>query len=299
MLKFIKSSDLYKSSRSIKLSTCIFCMEHTGLYSLPLCRFLQKKKLAFYLESPHHLKWSLGLKRGKNDKADSKDIARYLFLHHHEIVLSELPSDRLLEIKNLLSFRNRLVNSKKGLRVAQNELNAFARKSLSKQVSKQTDKVCKPMEQTIILIEQDIRRLIREDTELERLYQLVTSVKGAGLIIAAYLLVYTVGFTAFDSSRKFATYIGLSPFAQTSGSSVNRPAKVSHLAHKKLKGVISCGASSAQQHDKELNAYFHRKMNEGYNKFKVMNAIRNKFLHRIFAVVKRGTPYVELARFRA
>ena len=299
MLKFIKASELYKSSSSIKLTSCFFCMEHTGVYSLPLSHFLQSKEFAYHLVSPHHLNWSLGLRRGKNDKADSKDIARYLFLHYHELELSKLPSDRLLKIKALLSLRHRLVKSKKGLRVAQKELNAFASKQIALQVSKQTNKVCRPMEQVIATVEQDIRRLIQEDSQLEYLYQLVTSVKGAGLIVAAYMLVYTAGFSAFKNSRKFATYIGLSPFAQTSGTSVNIPAKVSHLAHKKLKGVISCGASSAQQHDKELKAYYHRKLREGKLKFTVRNAICNKFLHRIFAVVKRGTPYVELAQFMA
>ena len=245
------------------------------------------------------MNWSLGLRRGKNDKADSKDIARYLFLHQHEIELSKLPSDRLLKIKSLLSLRHRIIKSKKGLRVAQKEINTFSTKEIAKQISKQTDKVCKPMKQATTTVEQEIRRLIQEDVELNRIYSLIVSVKGAALITAAYLLVYTVGFTAFVNSRKFATYIGFSPFAQTSGTSVNKPAKVSHLAHKKLKGVISCAASSAQLYDKELNAYYHRKLAEGKNKYSVRNAVCNKFIHRIFAVVKRGTPYVELTQYKA
>ena len=108
------------------------------------------------------------------------------------------------------------------------------------------------------------------------------------------MLVYTVGFTAFGSSRQFATYIGLAPFAHRSGTSLNIPARVSFLAHKKLKGDISCGAASAMRFDQQLKVYYHRKIAEGKNKFVVQNAIRNKFIHRIFAVVKRGTPYVEL-----
>ena len=51
-------------------------------------------------------------------------------------------------------------------------------------------------------------------------------------------------------------------------------------------------------HDKELKAYFERRIAKGKNRFSVQNAIRNKFIHRIFAVVKRQTPYVELAKHR-
>ncbi len=122
--------------------------------------------------------------------------------------------------------------------------------------------------------------------------------KGASLVIGAALLVYTLGFTAFSSSRKFAVYIGLVPFGHQSGTTLNLPARVSHLAHKQLKAYISNGACSAMQHDRELKAYYQRRLAEGKNKFVVQNAIRNKFLHRIFAVVKRGTPYVEFDTYR-
>lgn len=127
----------------------------------------------------------------------------------------------------------------------------------------------------------------------------MTSVKGVNLIIATALLVFTVGFKAFPDARKFAVYIGLVPFSWKSGKNLNTPDKVSHLAHKTIKGYISNGASSAMQHDKELKAYYQRRLAEGKNKFIVQNAIRNKFLYRIFAVVKRGTPYVEFDSFRS
>jgi len=294
MLCFIRKSHLYPGS----LKNCFFCMEHTGIYTLPLCRFLETKNLNYTMVSPYHLKHSLGLLRMKSDRLDAGYIARYAYLHEEELTCFSLPSDRLLKIKTLLSLRRRLVKANKGLQQADKELKAFAIPQISKQVSKFTRSTTKPIQKSIKAVEQQILILIKEDPELKRLYDLVLSVKGVGLIIAASLLVYTVGFTAFDNSRKFATYIGLSPFGKSSGSSIRVPDKVSHLANKTLKGLISCGASSAQIHDKELRAYFNRRIEEGKNKFSVQNAIRNKFVHRIFAVVKRGTPYVELYRHR-
>ena len=43
--------------------------------------------------------------------------------------------------------------------------------------------------------------------------------------------------------------------------------------------------------------YYERKTKEGKNGMLVMNAIRNKLVARIFATVKRGTPYVPLMQF--
>ena len=41
----------------------------------------------------------------------------------------------------------------------------------------------------------------------------------------------------------------------------------------------------------ELQDYYHRKVKEGKNKMLVLNAVRNKLIHRVYAVVARGEKY--------
>jgi len=69
------------------------------------------------------------------------------------------------------------------------------------------------------------------------------------------------------------------------------------MANKHLKAMLTQAANTAVQHDRELKQYYQRKLEQGKNKFSVLNAVKNKLIHRVFAVVKRGTPYVELATF--
>jgi transposase len=279
-------------------SQWFFCMEHTGVYTYPLCRFLEQHSLSYTLVNPYHLKHSMGLRRGKSDKADAKAIARFAYQQIADLKPTKMEADKYLTIKSLLSLRARLVKNKHGLQVSSKELAGFANKSVSQSISKFSQRSMGHTDKLIQEVEQQILRIISKDKEFKRLYDLLLSVKGVGPIIASALIVYTVAFTAFKTSRQFAVYIGIVPFDQTSGTSIKTPAKVSHLAHKKLKGLISSGASIARVHDKELRAYYERRLSEGKNKFVIQNAIRNKFLHRIFAVVKRGTPYVELAQHR-
>lgn len=54
---------------------------------------------------------------------------------------------------------------------------------------------------------------------------------------------------------------------------------------------------TAVQNDKELKAYYERKVAQGKIKYKVYNAVKNKLVSRVFATVKRGTPYVELFNY--
>lgn len=295
MMKFIK-----KSPKQLKDSSqWLFCMEHTGIYTLPLCKFLQANHLHFHLVSGHHLSKSMGLRRGKSDKTDSADIARYAFLFSNELMLSKVPSSKLLKIRALLSLRGQLVKNNTALKSRIKELK-FAKDQNCFGIAIRLSKASlKANSNTIEELEKQVDEVIQSDEELSRLYSLLLSVKGVGPIIAAHLLVYTIGFTAFKTSRQFACYVGFAPFAQTSGTSIAKPARVSHMANKKLKGLISNGASTAIMYDKELQAYYQRRIAQGHNKYKVKNAVCNKFLHRIFAVINRGTPYVELNMHRA
>lgn len=49
----------------------------------------------------------------------------------------------------------------------------------------------------------------------------------------------------------------------------------------------------------EYKIYYERRTNEGKNKMSTLNIIRNKLGARIFAVVKRQSPYVDIYTFAA
>ncbi len=68
---------------------------------------------------------------------------------------------------------------------------------------------------------------------------------------------------------------------------------VSKFANKELKRILYLVSMSSIQYNHEFKAYFKRKVEEGKPKMSILNAIQNKLLHQIVAVVKRGTPYVE------
>lgn len=57
-------------------------------------------------------KRSLGIVRGKDDKVDSKAIARYGYRLRDEIELTILPSEKLISLKSLLSLRESKVKQR-------------------------------------------------------------------------------------------------------------------------------------------------------------------------------------------
>lgn len=271
----------------------LICMEHTGMYAMRICDFLESRHFQFILENPLRIKRSMGLRREKNDKADALTIAEYAFRFHDELEKRRpLPKQLLLKIQVLLSLRARLVKYHHGLRIAQQELKISVNEQISEPVTALSTPFCDSMKVAVNDIICQIEKLIQTDDRLKKYFDLLLSIVGIGRVIAAYLLVHTNGFTAFDNPRSFACHIGIVPFDWTSGTSVNLPPTVSNIAHHQMKALLSTAAISAARFDPQLKAYFNRQLEKGKAKGWIYNAIKNKLVHRIFKVIKRGTPYV-------
>ena len=60
-----------------------------------------------------------------------------------------------------------------------------------------------------------------------------------------------------------------------------------------LKALLHLAAMCAIRYDQELKAYYIRKVSDGKNKMSVINAVRNKLVHRIMAVIQRQTPFIK------
>ncbi|SFO02485.1 Transposase IS116/IS110/IS902 family protein [Bizionia echini] len=155
------------------------------------------------------------------------------------------------------------------------------------------------LEKQVNGIETRIKELITEDDSMSKNYDLLTSLKGVGLVVACQLIYHTGNFSRFNSWRAFSSYCGTAPFKHESGTSIHRRKQCHYLGDRKMKSLLSMASVSAIQHDSELRLYYKRKLAEGKNRMIAVNNVRNKLLARAFAVVKRGTPYVVLQQHAA
>lgn len=87
--KFFNNSSGFKSmlswlNRSISTENLLFCLEHTGVYCLTICVCFEEYGLNYSLQSGLQIKRSMGIQRGKNDKADACVIGKYAYLNRNE-----------------------------------------------------------------------------------------------------------------------------------------------------------------------------------------------------------------------
>ncbi len=274
----------------------LICFEHTGIYSMPLAIYLTDEKVQFVMVPGLEIKRSLGIQRGKNDQVDAKRIAYYAFLRKDELEPTKIHSRALLKLKSALSLREKMVKQKAGYKASITEMKRLLKSIDSSSIISYQKRLVMVLDAQIKKIELDIKAILMGDTELKKLFDLVTSVKGVGLILGASFIAYTNGFTGFKNWRKFASYSGIAPFEHRSGTSIRGRNKVSHLANKRMKGLLSNAACCAIQHSPELKSYYQNRLAQGKDKMSTQNIIRNKIVARVFAVVNRQTPYVELAQ---
>lgn len=277
----------------------LFCLEHTGVYAVPVCCYLTEQKMDYCLVPGALIQKSLSFKRTKSDKVDAQDICRFISSHHHQLSLNHLPDKILFRLKTLLSHRDRLLKAKKMFEVASGEMEHFLDKSIAGDVIKDSGSVVKHLEKKVEKIDRIVCELIASDEKLNQANKLIQTIPGVGEQLVTHMIVYTRCFTSFKTWRQFACYAGIAPFEYTSGSSIRGKSKVSHLANKKMKSLLHMGALNAVKHDAEMKNFYQRKKQEGKNPMLVLNAVRNKLLSRIFAVVSRGTPFVQLAKHAA
>lgn len=279
--------------------TLLFCFEHTGMYGFQLLMFLEKENLEYVQESGLQVKRSLGIQRGKNDRIDAKRLAEYAYLRREQLRPQKLQSDQLLRLKNLLTLRSRMVRQRGGYMASVKEYKRYLDLKESDVMIRSQKEMMEVLTVQIEAIEKEMKEIIASDEKIRDQYELATSVKGIGLICACYMIALTNCFTDFKTWRKFACYAGSAPFEHQSGKSIMGRTKISHYANKQMKTLLTNAVKSAVQYDKELKQYYQRRIAEGKHKKVVVNIIRNKLISRVFAAVRRGTPYIELMKYAA
>lgn len=122
---------------------------------------------------------------------------------------------------------------------------------------------------------------------------LLTSIKGIGVTLAAALIVATGGFTYFDNAKQLTRYLGLSPIYQQFGTSVNVKGHINQNGDSNLRSQLYVAAFSSLRCNAECKACFDRLRSNGKPGKVAVVAVANKLIRQAFAVVTQGKPYVD------
>lgn len=287
-----------KKKHQLDLAQILFCMEHTGVYGLLLMRALHEQSLVICVVNAVNIKLSLGLQRGKSDKVDAQRIAEYA-LRYKDRMKQWSPKRRVLDhLQLLIRLRERLLKARLEISRFNEDAKRFMSSDEYQLVVKGSQVTLKAIEKDIDRADENIETLIMNDENLKKLSRFIRSVDGIGKVTCSAILVRTNEFRDFKEAKKFACTAGIAPFEHTSGSSIKGKTRVNHSAHKELKTLIHMCAIGAISRKGEMKDYFQRKVAMGKSKMSVINAVRNKLIHRVFAVVRDEVMYQKNYRYK-
>lgn len=266
-------------------------MENTGRYNFHLYNVLAQYTFAVYVINPFHIKKSLGLTRGKDDKTDAQRIALFTEKNYRDLPLWKSDSKALSQLKVLQTERNNRVKMRANLLQQQADYSKMESIGIDKKLLALNSELIAALDKQIKEIEMQITGIIQQDEMLKEQSQRLQSVPGVGKVLCWMMITKTQGFTRINNPRKMACYAGVVPFEHQSGTSVRYKPKVSVFADKELKRILHMAALSAVRLDNDLRKYYLSKVEEGKSKMSVLNAVRNKIIHRMFALIKNQTTY--------
>lgn len=280
-----------KIVKSVEVDKLLVCAEHTGHYSNVLRNFCLDHKVPLCLESGAEIKLRSGVQRKKNDKVDAERIADYAIRYQDRLRLQKADDLAMEESKLLISEREMYIRERAKYKAQLKDLKGYIQPFSYKERSRRLGKHIALLSSSIIAIDKRLETLFEENERLKEQKKILTSINGVGPQVALHTIVATQSFTKFENGRQFACHAGVAPFSFESGSSQRSRNKVSNRANKKLKTLLHMAALSAIKMNGEFKDYFERKVAEGKNKMTVINAVRAKIIHRMFALIRDNRIY--------
>lgn len=284
--KWLKANDVPKDENSLLV------IENTGVYHRLIWEYCSANNLPIHIGNAAQIKWSLGIVRGKNDAADSKRLCVYCLKHAEELKLTPVLDPVVLQLKDLVTARTRLIGQSNSIKVYLNELKRSNSKEVHRLMGSAHKAATEGIKKSLKQVEAQIDKIVKDNEAIKANYNLLISVPGIGPVTAIYMICCTSNFAGNITGKQLASYAGVAPFTNSSGSSIKGRSKVHKMANKDLKKLLHMGARSIVTHIPEFRVYYERKIREGKHDLAAINAIRNKIVLRAIAVIKTRKKYV-------
>ena len=264
-------------------------LESTGIYSVDLALALDAApgvELAVLNPRTVH-RFAQTLCRSKTDPADAVALAEYS--RRMPFTPWRAPSPNQLRLRALSRHIDTLTAEHTR---ANNRLHA-AQASACTPNAIVKDLKCSllSLHKRILRLRRDAVAMVRADPTIHQRFQLLTGIPGVAEISALQLLAETALLSPEMSLRQWVAHSGLDPAHQISGSSVNKPSRISRAGNRHLRRVLYMPALVAIQHDPHIKAFYQNLVARHKAKMQALIAVARKLLHAIYGIFKSHHPY--------
>lgn len=265
-------------------------LEATGVYSLDLSLALHRaSRVEVMVANPRAINQfaEAYMRRSKTDSLDAKIILEFAL--RMAFTTWNPPERHLMDLR---AISRRIGGMTKLATQEKNRLHA------ADSFDEMTDIVRADIEGNIEHLESRIEwlrkqalELIEEHPDLERAFAHITSVKGiaeaAGIQILAELCVLPADMDV----RQWVAHAGIDPRQFQSGTSVNKPARISRRGNVHLRKALFMPALVAVRYEPNVKAFYEKLVARGKTKMQANIAVMRKLLHAIYGMLKHDRDF--------
>lgn len=271
------------------LSPSLIVMEATGVYYLDLAVALVQAGLPVAVINPksfHHFA-TLKLTGSKTDGIDAALLAEY-----GERMAPRRwtpPDDSCLALRDI----GRQINRLKGTRTqAKNRLHALqSKQSTMPMLIEDEQEGIDMLDKRIERLTQAACTLIAGSETLSRHLDNMCAAKGVGMATALVILAELCVLPSDLKAPQVSRFAGLDVRLTQSGSSINRPARLSKAGNAYLRAALYMPAMSAAQHDPRAKAFYNALVSRGKKKIQAQCAVMRKYLTGLWACMQTETAF--------
>jgi transposase len=266
-------------------------LESTGIYSLDVALALHAARgIAVMVANPRAIKQFAGalMQRSKTDLTAAVALREYAA--RMPFVAWEPPAAELLALRAIARRIAALTVERTRER---NRLHAVL--ATSARVAVVVDDIegnIHHLERRIELLSGDAVALVREHPALQRAFEQLTSVPGIAAHSAVQLLPELLVLPEGMTVRQWVAHAGLDPRAHQSGTSVDKPARVSKVGNAHIRRALFMPALVAVRHEPHVKAFFDKLVARGKTPLQAYVAVMRKLLHAIYGMFTTNTVFV-------
>lgn len=272
------------------------CVEATGVYHLQLALTLHAAGVEVMVVNPRAAKdFARALSnRSKTDAVDAWTLLEYV--RRMEFQPWQPPSGRVLELRELSRRLSDLVQLSTD---EKNRLHSKEIAGLSTTVVADLEQHLTELDRRIKAIQTAACKVIGNDADLSEQLDLLTAAKGIGTRSAIMLLGELAVLDPTMTIRQVVAHAGLDPRVFESGTSVQKPARISKVGNARIRAILYMNALSAIRHDRGTRLFYARLVARGKKPMQALVAVMRKLLHGIWTVMQRRVPFDNSVLFAA
>lgn len=256
---------------------CQIGVEATGIYSQSISETLADAGYTVFVVQPGRVRkyaQSQGI-LAKTDAIDGVVIARFI-KHSQNLRAFAPPSALHKELRDQVTRRDQLVEDRKR---EKNRLEACLNNNIARSIRKSI----KRFDEEIKDIEKVINGIVKSDAELTNRSNILSSVCGVGVQVAAVILAHLMEIGTLNR-QEIAALSGMAPYNADSGKHTGK--RAIYGGRSRVRSALYMSALSAARYSPPLNEVYQRLLKAGKEKKVAQIAIARKLLVHLNSKMK-------------